>query len=68
MPEGRRDGRWTNRTFVVGGSVVGTVSKGASGNWFAYGCALDWEDTPLHSFQTEDEAKKAVETWVEEHA
>ena len=57
-----------NGTFVVGGSVVGTIQQGASGNWFAYGCMNDWEDTPLSSFPTESKAKKAVENWVRDNA
>ncbi len=54
-------------TYVLDGSVVGTVQEGASGDWFAYGCLSDWEDTPLRSWPTEDKAKKAVEDWVEEN-
>lgn len=61
-------GRWMNGTFVLDGSVVGTVQQGASGSWFAYGCLSDWEDTPLRSFPTEGKAKKAVESWVKDKA
>jgi hypothetical protein len=56
-----------NGTFVLGGSVVGTVSQGASGDWFAYGCLDDWEDVNLRSHSSEAEAREAVEAWVEEH-
>ena len=60
-------GRWLSGTLVVGGSVVGSISQGASGDWFAYGCLNDWEDTPLRSFPDEARAKRAVEDWVEEN-
>ena len=56
-----------NGTFVLNGSVVGTVNKGASGDWFAYGCMSDWEDTHLGSFKSETNARARVEAWVEEH-
>jgi hypothetical protein len=61
-----RGGRWTAGTLVLEGSVVGTVSEGASGDWFAYGCLNDWEDIKLGSHETEDEAREAVEAWVKE--
>lgn len=57
-------GRWVNGTFVRRFSVVGTVMKGASGDWFACGCLADWEDTHLGSFESESEARKRVEQWV----
>ncbi len=60
-------GRWLAGTFVLDGSVVGTVQEGGNDRWFAYGCLEDWEDVNLSSFQSEDEAKQAVEHWVDEH-
>ncbi len=59
-------GRWMNGTFVLDHSVVGTVLQGATGHWFAYGCLDDWEDTRLGAHDSEDDARKAVEDWVQE--
>jgi len=52
---------------IDGQTVVGTVQLGASGDWFAYGCMDDWEDTPLGSFENEKEAKDVVLEWAENH-
>lgn len=60
-------GRWMAGAFVMDGAVVGTVLEGASGDWFAHGCLKEWEDVKLGSHDTEEEAKRAVEDWVEEH-
>lgn len=60
-------GRWRAGAFIVDGSVVGTAMKGAGGEWFAYGCMSDWEDTPLGSFGTEQEAHRRVEYWVKDN-
>ena len=60
-------GRWSNGTYVLDNSVVGTVMQGASGDWFAHGCLDDWEDVNLRSYSTEEEAQEAVEQWVKEH-
>lgn len=61
-------GRWSNGTYVLDNCVVGTVMQGASGDWFAHGCLEEWEDVKLGSHDTEEEAREAVEEWVEEHA
>jgi hypothetical protein len=57
--------RWRAGIFILGSSAVGSVMRGASGDWFAYGWMDDYEDTPLGPHTTEDEAKRAVEEWVE---
>ena len=58
-PRWRADG-----TYVWNGSVVGTVSKGASGVYFGYGCMDDWQDSPLGSFENILFAMNAVQEWV----
>lgn len=61
------NGRWRGGVYVLDGSVVGTIDKTASGNWAAYGCISEWQDTPLALRLTEAHAKKEVEYWVGEH-
>lgn len=56
--------RWRDDLYISQGSVVGTVSQGASGDWFAYGCMDDWEDARLSSYEKKFDAKKAVEQWA----
>ncbi len=57
--------RWSHGTLTLGGdTVVGTVSQGASGHWFAYGCENEWQDVKLGSFESEEVAKRRVEEWV----
>lgn len=60
--------RWASGILTMDNTVVGNVNRGAGldGQWFAYGCLSDWEDTPLGNFATEDEAKRVVENWVED--
>ena len=59
--------RWLDLMLILDDSVVGTVDRGASGDWFAYGCMFDWEDTKLGCFKSEDAAKRTVEAWVREN-
>lgn len=58
---------WRDDMYISQGSVVGTVSQGASGDWFAYGCMNDWQDTRLGTYEEKSDAKEAVEHWVNEH-
>jgi hypothetical protein len=60
-------GRWRSGTYIVNGSIVGTVQRGAGGDWFAFVCLDDWEDINLRSHATETLAKQAVEEWVESY-
>jgi hypothetical protein len=67
MPEGKRStARWKAGTLVLDNTVVGTVDRGAGGDWFAYGCLNDWQDVKLGCHETEQKARRAVEGWVEE--
>jgi len=56
--------------YVVGGSVVGTISKSCRGRltrddcWHAHGCMSDWQDTDLGPHDTQMNARKAVTDWV----
>lgn len=67
--------RWLQDVYVLGSpdddegqTVVGTIQRGANRrDWFAYGCLDDWEDTQLGAFDSELEARRAVEHWVEEN-
>ena len=54
---------WVDGVFIVDLTACGSVSDGASGDWFAYGCRDEWEDVPLGSFATEREAKARVVGW-----
>lgn len=60
-------GRWKGDLYVLDGSIVGTVQKMNSENWFAYGCMTDWEDTKIGIGSTREKAKQYVEEWVEEN-
>lgn len=63
-----RVARWNiDGTYVVNGSVVGTISKGASGDYFAYGCLQEWSDVQLGNFTTKLSAMEAVQEWVRDH-
>lgn len=55
---------------LVGETIVGTVTESppGSGDWFAYGCLLEWEDTRQGCFPDEMEARLAIEAWAEENA
>ncbi len=57
------NGRWSNNTYIVKGTVVGTISDVGS-HWYAYGCMNDWEDTDLGSHPSIGAAKREVENWV----
>jgi hypothetical protein len=58
-------GRWTNGTYVVDGSVVGTCEQDAFGRgYWAYGCMSSWQDTKLGLHKRESQAHHAVEKWV----
>jgi hypothetical protein len=60
--------RWHAGALSVNNqTIVGCVDQGASGHWFAYGCMDDWQDTPLGSFDTKEEAEHAALNWAEEH-
>jgi hypothetical protein len=60
--------RWMNGTYVVGGSVCGTVDKDAfDRGWWAYGCMSDWQDTKLGLHERESTARHAVEQWVKDN-
>jgi hypothetical protein len=59
-------GRWTSNSLILQGSVVGVVLETASGGWEAAGCMADWMDVPLGIHRDRDDAKDAVERWVEE--
>jgi hypothetical protein len=59
--------RWHAGVLTLGNSAVGSVSRGASGHWFAYGWMDDFEDTPLGAHNSEAAAKQCVEDWVAEH-
>lgn len=59
--------RWKADVLIWAGVVVGTVSLGASGSWFAYGCLDDWEDTRLGVYEHEADARQRVEEWAGEH-
>ncbi len=59
--------RWRGKVLIVEETVVGTVDQGASGDWFAYGCMDDWQDTPLGSFPNEEIAKLIALEWAENH-
>ena len=62
-----RRGRWlADGVYVVGGSVVGTVSETASGDFIAHGCMTDWQDTDLGTRNNRMEARELVTKWVEE--
>lgn len=52
---------------TIGSTIVGNINLGASGDWFAYGMLDDWEDTPLGSFKTNFQARRAVTRWVKEN-
>lgn len=58
---------WRHDCLTVGATIVGCISQGASGDWFAYGCMNDWEDTPLGSFEERQHAKNRVLDWAENH-
>ncbi len=59
---------WQGSILLVDRTIVGSVSKGASGDWFAYGCMDEWEDTPLPgSHETKQAAQDAVLYWAENH-
>jgi hypothetical protein len=63
-------GKWISSDggliFVVGGSIVGTVSKTCNG-YHAYGCMTDWQDTNLGPHDNQLSARKAVSDWVKEN-
>lgn len=66
MPDDSVSLRWRHGMLTMNGTtIVGTVDQGAGGDWFAHGCAADWQDVTLGSFDDEAEAKAAVETWVQ---
>lgn len=56
--------RWVRNLRVVEETVVGCVEKLERGEWNAYGCWSDWQDTDLGSHGSEKAAKRAVERWV----
>ena len=60
---------WTfDGLYIWDNTVVGTAAKAGNGYFYAHGCEDDWEDVKLGCFDTERQARKAVETWVREHA
>ncbi len=59
--------RWRNDILEIDNTVVGCISEGASGDWFAYGCMDDWQDTPLGSHEDREEAKRVTLEWAENH-
>ena len=59
--------RWRGGVLSLDNTVVGTVDQGAGGDWFAYGCMDDWQDTPLGSLPNEEIAKLVVLEWAENH-
>lgn len=63
-----RRGKWKGSVYILDGSVVGTIQKTPGGNWHAFGCMDEWEDTPLGVRYTEAHAKEEVMLWVSEHA
>jgi hypothetical protein len=59
--------RWTaDGLYILGGSVVGTVSTTALGDYIAYGCMSDWQDTQLGTRANRMEARELVQAWVKE--
>lgn len=63
----RTQGRWSNGIYSLNNTVVGTVLESPNGYWYAHGCMDDWEDVNLGAHNSEEDAKKKVESWVEEH-
>lgn len=50
---------------MVNDAIVGTASLGIDEQtWWAFGCLHTWEDTPLGSWPTIDQAKASVEDWL----
>ena len=67
---GRRKGmarRWEGELYIHDTTVVGTICQTASGDWSAYGCMDDWNDTDLGTHKTRGRAKLAVSKWVASH-
>jgi len=68
MPKKVSKPEWTfDGLYVWDNSIVGTASKAPNGYFYAHGCEDDWEDVRLGSFDTEKQARKAVERWVKEN-
>ena len=62
-----RSGFWMGDTYILDHSVVACVSEDAFGRGFwAYGCDLDWQDSPLGMHPTRSKAERAAQAWVKE--
>ena len=59
--------RWINDCLSIDQTIVGCVDEGASGDWFAYGCMDDWQDTKIGVFEQRQNALDAVVDWAENH-
>lgn len=59
--------KWDRDLRIIGETVVGSIEKLDRGDWYAYGCMSDWQDTDLGSHKSERAAKRAVERWVAEN-
>ena len=60
--------KWTfDGLYVWDNSIVGTATKAPNGYYYAHGCEDDWEDVRLGAFDSERDARRAVERWVKEN-
>ena len=63
----RRSGFWMGDTYVFDHSVVACITEDAfDRGWWAHGCDLDWQDSPLGMHSTRRKAERAAEVWVKE--
>lgn len=60
--------RWSNGTYIVDNTIVGTVMEDAfNRGWWAHGCLDDWQDVALHLHDSESKARHSVEQWVKDN-
>lgn len=59
--------RWRHDMLVLDHTVVGSVEDHGHDGWWAYGCMDEWEDADLGLYDKKEDAKRAVERWVEDN-
>ncbi len=62
-----RSGFWMGDTYANDHAIVACIAEDSFGRGFwAYGCDLDWQDSPLGMHATRRKAERAAEEWVKE--